>query len=102
MSKRSGALMAFLSGAAVGAVLGILYAPDKGTNTREKLSYKLDKYKGMLEQFLDDIVQGKETPLTTEAKSQGDKVVSEAKNKAEKLLEDVDELLTQIRGAEKS
>ncbi len=102
MSKRSGALMAFLSGAAVGAVLGILYAPDKGTNTREKLSYKLDKYKGMLEQFLDDIVQGKETPLTTEAKSQGDKVVSEAKNKAEKLLEDVDELLTQIRGAERS
>jgi hypothetical protein len=47
-------------------------------------------------------VQGKETPLTTEAKSQGAKVVSEAKNKAERLLEDVDELLTQIRGAEKS
>ena len=94
--------MAFLSGAAIGAVLGILYAPDKGTNTREKLSYKLDKYKGLLEQFLDDLVQGKETPLTTEAKSQGAKVVSEAKNKAERLLEDVDELLTQIRGAEKS
>jgi gas vesicle protein len=47
MSKKSGALMAFLSGAAIGAVLGILYAPDKGTNTREKLSYKLDKYKGL-------------------------------------------------------
>lgn len=94
--------MAFLSGAAIGAVLGILYAPDKGTNTREKLSYKLDKYKGLLEQFLDDLVKGKETPLTTEAKSQGAKVVSEAKNKAERLLEDVDELLTQIRGTEKS
>lgn len=94
--------MAFLSGAAIGAVIGILYAPDKGTNTREKLSYKLDKYKGLLEQFLDDLVQGKETPLTTEAKSQGAKVVSEAKNKAERLLEDVDELLTQIRGTEKS
>lgn len=102
MSKKSGALMAFLSGAAIGAVIGILYAPDKGTNTREKLSYKLDKYKGLLEQFLDDLVQGKETPLTTEAKSQGAKVVSEAKNKAERLLEDVDELLTQIRGTEKS
>lgn len=102
MSKKSGSLLAFLSGAAIGAVIGILYAPDKGTNTREKLSYKLDKYKVLLEQFLDDLVQGKETPLTTEAKSQGAKVVSEAKNKAERLLEDVDELLTQIRGAEKS
>ena len=94
--------MAFLSGAALGAILGILYAPDKGTHTREKLSYKLDKYKGMLEQFLDDLMEGKDTPLTTEAKSQGAKVVSEAKNKAERLLEDVDELLTQIRGTEKS
>lgn len=102
MSKKSGALMAFLSGAALGAVLGILYAPDKGTNTREKLSYKLDKYKGMLEQFLNDLMEGKDTPLTSEAKSQGAKVVSEAKNKAERLLEDVDELLTQIRGTEKS
>ncbi|MDH4057555.1 MAG: YtxH domain-containing protein [Cyclobacteriaceae bacterium] len=102
MSKKGGALFAFLSGAALGAMLGILYAPDKGTNTREKLSFKLDKYKDMLEQFLDDLVKGKETPLTTEAKSQGAKVVSEAKNKAERLLEDVDELLSQIRGTEKS
>lgn len=102
MSKKSNALMAFLAGAAVGAVLGILYAPDKGSNTREKLSFQLDKYKKMLQSFLDDLVSGKETPLTTEAKSQGQKVVSEAKNKAQQLLDDVDELLEQIRGAEKN
>ena len=69
MSKKSGALMAFLSGAVIGGILGILYAPDKGSNTREKLTYKLDKYKEVLEQFLDDLVKGKETPLTSEAKS---------------------------------
>lgn len=100
--KGSNALMVFLAGAAVGTILGILYAPDKGSNTREKLSYRLDKYKKMLEDFLNDIVTGKETPLTSEAKSQGQKVVSEAKDKAERLLEDVDELLEQIRGNKKS
>ncbi|HEY4652932.1 MAG TPA: YtxH domain-containing protein [Cyclobacteriaceae bacterium] len=99
MSKKSGnTLLAFLVGAATGALLGILFAPDKGSNTREKLSYQLDKYRKMLEELIDDFVSGRETPLTSEAKSQGQKVVDEAKNKAERLLEDVDDLLEQIKG----
>ncbi len=96
--KGSNALLVFLAGAAAGAILGVLYAPDKGTNTREKLSFQLDKYKKTLEEFINDLISGKETPLTTEAKSQGQKVVSEAKDKAQRLLDDVDELLEQIRG----
>lgn len=100
--KGSNTLIAFLTGAAVGAILGILYAPDKGTATREKLSYRLDKYKKMLEDLLNNVVDGKEMPLNTEAKAQGQKVVSETKDKAERLLEDVDELLAQIRGNKKS
>jgi len=99
MVKKSGnTLITFLTGAASDTILGILYALEKGVNTREKLSFQLDKYRNLLQELIDDFVSGKETPLTSEAKSQGQKVVDEAKTKAERLLEDVDELLEQIRG----
>jgi hypothetical protein len=52
--------------------------------------------------MINDLIDGKETPLTTEAKSQGQKVVDAAKLRAEKLLEDVDELLGQIKGKNKN
>lgn len=96
MSKSSKSFWAFVVGAAAGAVVGILYAPDKGENTRSKLYYQLNKYRDQLKQLINDIVDGKEVIETT-AKSEGKKVVQDAKIKAEKLLEDVEKMMTQIK-----
>ena len=95
MSKTSNTLFAFAVGAGVGAALGILFAPDTGANTRDKLSFKLSKYKKELEDLINELVEGKETHFN-EAKSEGKRVISETKNKAEDLLNDVNKLIDQI------
>jgi len=106
MSKKgNNILFGFLAGAAVGAILGILYAPDKGSNTREKLSGRLDKYKKMLEEFISQMVDRKQQETTSPAgqpPSAVNQVVTEAQEKAQRLLEDVDELLAQLRENKKN
>ncbi|WP_109831700.1 YtxH domain-containing protein [Reichenbachiella versicolor] len=99
MSKNSNSLLAFLTGAATGAVMGILYAPDKGENTRDRLSFLLDKYRKKLDEVLDEFMEGKEqlSENSNEAKEEGQKIVNDAKEKAEKLLDDVNGLLDQIK-----
>ena len=99
MSNKSNTFFSFLLGVATGAILGILYAPDKGTNTRDRLSFRLDKYKSMLEDLLEDLIDGKDLPISA-AKTQGQKVIDDAKERAEKLLEDVDNLIDHIKSEE--
>lgn len=95
MSKNSNSLIAFVIGAGVGAAMGVLFAPDTGSNTRDRLSFKLSKYKKELEELIDELVEGKELHLN-EAKTEGKRVITEAKNKAENLLTDVNKLIDQI------
>jgi len=98
--KTTNSLLAFLTGAAAGALVGILFAPDTGANTRDKLSFKLDKYKQTLEDLIEDLISGKEISVSA-AKSEGEKVVSNAKERAERLLADVDELIGHIKSGDK-
>ncbi len=96
MAKSGGSFFAFLFGVLTGAVLGILFAPDKGTNTRDRLSFQIDKYKKKLEDLANELVEGKEMSENNE-KQKGKAIINETKNKAERLLDDVNGLISQIK-----
>jgi gas vesicle protein len=95
MSKSSNSWIALIAGLSIGGALGILFAPDTGKNTRDKLSYQLSKYKEELEKLINDLREGKNLP-SNDAKNEGNRVITDAKNKAENLLSDVNKLIDQI------
>lgn len=101
MSKRSSNLLFFIVGAAVGATLGILYAPDKGKNTREKLGLKLDNYRAKLKEYIEKLSKEQGKEVFSEAKSEGQRVINDAKTEAERLLQDVEDLISQISSTKK-
>lgn len=91
MNRNSRLLLAFLSGLATGTVVGLLFAPDSGSNTRDKLSYQLDKY-----------LQRLNTLLSRDGSKSGangypEFVNIEDKKKAEDLLKEVETLLSHIQ-----
>jgi gas vesicle protein len=86
-SDKSGAVAALLAGLAVGAVLGILFAPDSGKNTREKLSDKAldlaDNAKDSLHSVKDKISYGKDSLVSLK-----DRVVEGVKTKVESATQE--------------
>lgn len=50
-------LLGVLAGVAVGATLGILFAPDKGSATRKKISQKSDDYADELQEKFNEFME---------------------------------------------
>jgi gas vesicle protein len=97
MSKNLGTKFLFLAtGLVAGAAIGILFAPDEGRNTRDKLSFRLSRYKDKLAELIGQIKEVQET-ATSEARVESEKVIAETKQEAERLLGHVEALMDQIK-----
>ncbi len=86
--KKGNVVLGLLAGLAAGAVLGILFAPEKGSRTRRKIMHKgedlADELKDKFDGLFDDINEKYETVKSkTEAFIGGEKAkFEEAKSKA--------------------
>ena len=83
----SSAVLALVAGLAVGAVLGVLFAPDSGKKTREKISDKAlsaaDNVKDGLYAMKDRVATGKDSLVKIK-----DQVIDGIKNKANSVSQD--------------
>lgn len=90
-----GFIIGLLTGATIGSAISILYAPDTGRNTRDRLSYRVSKYIDDLNELIDELKKERKK-MESEAKQKGDKVVKDAKNRADDLIREAESLLENI------
>lgn len=100
MSKSKDFTFGLISGALVGSAIALLYAPDKGSNTRDILSYRLSNYLDELTELIDKLSDEKAS--ISEAKRKGDLVVEDARHRAEDLIREAEDLLNTIEGSKES
>lgn len=80
MNDNSKVLIGLLAGLAAGAALGLLFAPEKGSETRDKLSQSLKD--------LGDAIKDKAADEINNLGSLKDKVVSSVKSKLRQTEEE--------------
>jgi len=78
--KTSSTLLGILGAAAAGAFLGVLFAPDKGSETRKKIKDKSKDY--------GDNLKGKFDGIVSTITSNGKDIIEEGKAKFNSVKED--------------
>ena len=78
--KTSHTLLGLVGAAALGTVLGVLFAPDKGSNTRKKIADKSKDGSGRL--------KGKFSDLMGALSETGNELLKNGKSKYEEVKED--------------
>ena len=91
MSRITSFLLGVFTGAAAGSLLGILYAPDEGKHTRDRISFQISR----LQAKLRSLIVEKEI-LMNEAKFQGEEHVHFVEQQAKQIDNQINNLGIEI------
>ncbi len=80
-------LLGVLAGAAAGAILGLLLAPDKGSETRKKILKKGEGYADALKDRYDEMMDGLGEKFGV-AREEAEEIVNKGKNKVDQYKKD--------------
>ncbi|WP_264566054.1 YtxH domain-containing protein [Flavobacterium sp. N3904] len=101
MSNNTGnTIVAILVGAAIGAGIGILFAPDKGSKTREKLKDGFDDAKHNLQDKFHDVSEkliGKVLVAKDDIDGNYENIVSTLSHKTEDVISFLENKLAELK-----
>jgi gas vesicle protein len=93
-------VLALLTGAAIGAGIGILYAPEKGSKTRENISKSAKKAQKELSKKLEETTKAlgkKASAARVSFEEKLEDTISNASHKADDVLKALEEKLEELR-----
>lgn len=100
MANTGTTLLALLTGAAIGAGVGLLYAPDKGEVTRKKLQKNADKAKKEFSKKIDETTSQLSSQATKAKHTFEEKLnetLNSASHKADNIILAMEEKLEALR-----
>lgn len=87
-----GLLIGFLTGAAVGSIVALLFAPKSGKELREDIKNKSQDFMEDAEAYLSNAKE-KASQLINEGKKKSERLVADAKEKVDTLLGEAEKIL---------
>jgi gas vesicle protein len=99
-TKYGNGILALLAGAAIGVGLGILFAPDKGTKTREKIKDGLDDLKDEVKTKFKSVENGAKEKFSDSKDALKDtleNLLSDSSYKAEEAISFLEEKLAELK-----
>ena len=100
MSQNNNTLIGILAGSAIGALIGVLFAPEKGSVTRENLRAEALNAKESMEERMAELESKVKDTVTNEKASLDEKMdslLSDASYKAEDLISALEEKLQTLK-----
>lgn len=91
-SFRAGLLGLFL-GAAGGFALGMLLAPEEGRKLRRRLAFQLDSASARIGEWVESLGDDR---ILSEARQKGESLVADVQQRARQIQDDMDALLEQL------